>query len=356
MSRPLILCRASRRQVGAAVACEHDLESQGTDTIPGAGCDAQASPSGPPSCDNRARDPPGPRRAAHRRARPAGGHCHGQSLRLPVPAAGQPGQRRPRAARRLRGRRRPRRRRPRAPSRRHRRRHRLRQAARPRPEGPGRASRYVRRRPRRRDPGVRRLHRHRRLRHGDAHPRRAHLLHHRRRGVPAAHHARTAGADDAGRNGAPARLQEEPALVRAHRQADRLRRQGTHVRAVRRARRHAARNRIAGRSRRDASPAPSWTGRAASGSSATAGSIRPSRTAAATRPGSAASWRCRGIRRSASSTRCSTGATISTGPGPATSPAGRARCCRPRSSSRSPTGSTAAGRTTTTTSWRGRRS
>ena len=94
------------------------------------------------------------------------------------------------------------------------------------------------RRPRRRGPGVRRVHRHRRLRHGDAHPRRAHLLHDRRRGLPAAPHAGAAGPDGPGRDRAPARVQEEPALLRAHRQADRLRRQGPHVRAVRGPGRH----------------------------------------------------------------------------------------------------------------------
>ena len=181
---------------------------------------------------------PDPWRAAGRGTHPAPRHRHRKGLREAALATGQPGQRRPRAAGRLRGRRRPRRRRPRAPSRRHRRRHRLRQAARPQSEGPRRAARHDGRRPRRRDAGVRRVHRHRRLRHGDAPPRRAHLLHHRRRSVPAAHHARTAGADDAGRDRAPARVQEEPALLRAHREADRVRRQGPHVRAVRRAGRH----------------------------------------------------------------------------------------------------------------------
>ena len=194
---------------------------------------------------------PDPWRAARRGTRPAPRHRHRQRLREAALASGQPGQRRPRAARRLRGRGRPRRRRPRPPSRRHRRRHRLRQAARPQTPkglvalrdtaGDGRADEvqvfgdYT-------DTGdygtAMRIH---------AGP---HLLHHRRRGVPAAHHARAAGADDAGRDRAPARLQEEPALLRAHRQADRLRRQGPPVRAVRGARATPARSRTASRSRR----------------------------------------------------------------------------------------------------------
>ena len=58
--------------------------------------------------------------------------------------------------------------------------------------------------------------------------------------------------------------------------------------------------------------------------------------------------------RQATCTRCSTGATISTGRGRSTSRAGRARCCRPRSSSASPRASTAAGRSTTSTGCRAR--
>ena len=95
------------------------------------------------ACDNRAVLRPGlvvPHTAALALLLAA---ATGKTCGHAATASGQPGQRRPRAARRLRGRGRARRRGPRAPSRRRRRRHRLRQAARPRPEGPRRAARYV---------------------------------------------------------------------------------------------------------------------------------------------------------------------------------------------------------------------
>ncbi len=238
-----------------------------------------------------ARAPPGPRRATHRRDRRAAGDRHGQGLRPPVASSGQPGQRRPRAARRLRGHGLPRRRRPRAPPRRDRRRHRLRQAARPpQPEGPRRAARYVGRRPGRPGRVLRRLPGHRRLRHGDAHLRGPHLLHHRRRGVPAEAHAGQLVPSTPVETVLRSTTTRRPALLRAHRQADRVRRQGPPLRAVRGAgRRLPGPEPPAGVAGRQPCGQLEWHGGV--WQFERAGSVRPRRTGAATRPASAASWR-----------------------------------------------------------------
>ena len=270
----------------------------------------------------------------------------GKTVRPPATASGQPGQRRPRAARRLRGRGRARRRRPRAPSRRHRRRHRLRQAARP---APRRASSRC---------AIRRV---------TAAPTRCRCS--ATTPTPATTARRCASTPATSTSPPPARSTGSASrpgqlvpttpveTVLRHDYKKNLRsyehiakpiafdEQGAHVRAVRRARRLCQeQNRQPGAAGRQpcGRAGLAWRRLAVQRQPA---SIRPRRTGAATRPASAASWRCPGIRRSASSTRCSTDAMTSTAPGPASIRAGRARCCRPRSSSRSPTASTAAGRT-----------
>ena len=205
---------------------------------------------------------------------------------------------RPRAAPGLRGDHLPRRRRPGAAPGGDQRRHRVRQAARAGTradagaiQGPRRAEGYRRRRPGRPGRVLRRLPGHRRLWHRRCGSTRATLLHDRRRGLPAEAGARPARPDDAGRTGVEARVQAGWTLVRAHRQAHHLRRRGATCTC-----RSGARRRLPGpqppaRRARRRSVRPARDGTAACGSSMPARSVRPRRTAAATPPASAASWR-----------------------------------------------------------------
>ena len=173
------------------------------------------------------------------------------------------------------------------------------------------------------------------------------------------HQVRTAGAVDAGGDRARNQIQKRTCVSDEHiAKPIGVRREGATCSCRSALPATAARNRTAGRNRRDASPAPEldWQGGVWEFKRQPAQSDRAGRAPLRDRhsqPRGDPSWnRQVGELYALQHGRDDFDLDLV----PATSPAGRARCCRPRSSSRSPTGSTAAGRTTTTTSWRERRS